>query len=307
MKENKDGIIIIVVIFIIVGLGWDSFKSGAPGNNFSQGTLGSSLGIEESDSKSTAERIQEAENTIEDIGKKIEESGRSSYYGKIYLSYPTALNDPDPSREYFTLTTNLSKGEYLDISGWYLKSPMTGNSATIGKAATLPFPYVKGSENIVLKQGDRAYIVKGFSPINTSFRTNKCTGYFGQNRTFSPYISTQCPSARDEDLPTFDTDWERDQVCRDYIDRLPRCTVPTNLNRLPDETREKLSSGCKTYLETKISYNTCVANYKYDTDFIGNEWYIYLERFGPLWRSRRDTIQLRDREGFVVAEVKITY
>lgn len=318
MGKNKDGIIILVVLFILVGLGWDTIREKADEGGNDGGLFGdSSVGNdylspqEQNEKKDVTEQIRDIQSGVDElekaVGKKIEEVNRSPYYGKIYMSYPAYLNDSDPSREYFTLTANLQKGEFADITGWYLISPITGNNATIDKATTMPFPYVRGNENIVLKQGDRAYVVKGFSPINTSFRTNKCTGYFAQNRAFYPYLSLQCPLARDEELPTFDTNWDRDQACRDYIDRILRCTVPTNLNRLPDNVKDNISSGCKVYLETKINYDVCVTNYKYDKDFAGNEWYVYLERFGPLWRSKRDTIQLRDREGLVVAEVKITY
>src|SRR3989344_521090 len=309
MKGNKDGIVIIVAIVIIMGLGWDNFKgsySGSGGGSFfgTSSINNSPQNYEEEKEASTAiEQIQNAEKTVEEIEKKVGELNRSPYYGKFYLYSPAGLGDPDPSKEYFTLNNNLQKNEYVDITGWYFKSTVTNNTAVIGKASTLPFPYIKGTENIVVKQGESIYIIKGFSPINTSFRTNKCTGYFAQDRTFYPYIGRQCPSADDVDLPTFSSDMDENDRCLDYIDRIQVCTEPRNLNKI----EPPLPSGCRIYLETKINYNSCVANYKYDSDFAGREWYIYLERFGPLWRNKRETIQLRDREGLLISEVKINY
>jgi hypothetical protein len=188
----------------------------------------------------------------------------------------------------------------VDITDWVIRSDRSGNNATIGRASITPLPYTRGGEdNIILHPGDRVYLVKGFSPIGISFRTNKCTGYFGENRTFYPYLSRQCPLPRNEDLPKFSNLLDRDDECRDLIERLPRCSVPTGLGRLPDT----VTSSCKAYLETKINYNVCVATHKGDTDFPGNEWYVYLNRFGPLWRDKRETIKLYDRLGLVVSEI----
>lgn len=313
-KNNKDGIVIILVLFIIVGLAWDPARKEMRSNSTSNEVFGdSSVGNNESESgqgiteEEVLSQIKESEQTVNQIQKDIEkqnlEKTRSIYYGKVTISRPAYLNDPDPSREYMTLSTSLDRGEKVDITGWVLKSDRSGNSATIGKASLLPFPYKKGEDNVILHQGDRIYLIKGFSPIGTSFRTNKCTGYFGQYNEFFPYIARNCPLPRDEDLPQFSNVLDRDDECKDLIERLPRCSVPTNTNRLPDT----VSSSCKTYLQTKINYNVCVSEHKGDTDFPGNEWYVYLNRFGPLWRDKRETIKLLDRVGKVVSETTYNY
>ena len=312
--KDKDGIIILIVIFIFVGFSWDSLKQEVRVNNANktrtnawENVFGnSSVGGDAVSEKDQVGQIKEIERKTKELEKKIAEAEaqrmRSPYYGKVLLSYIAYLNDPDPSREYLTLYTNLNKGEKIDITGWFLKSDRSGNSATIGRASVMPYPYVAGGDNVVLHQGDRVYLVKGFSPINISFRTNLCTGYFEENRTFYPSLSMQCPLARDEELPKFSNLLDREDECIEIIERIPRCTTIGNefIRDLPDT----VTSSCKTYLRTQINYNACIANHRSDIDFPGQEWYVYLNRFGPLWRSQRETIKLYDQLGLVVSTLK---
>ncbi|KKP80075.1 MAG: hypothetical protein UR80_C0039G0014, partial [Parcubacteria group bacterium GW2011_GWB1_35_5] len=65
---------------------------------------------------------------------------------------------------------------------------------------------------------------------------------------------------------------------------------------LPDT----ISLACKNYITTQINYNTCVATHLGDTDFPGNQYRIYLNKFGPLWRTTHDTINLYDENGLIV-------
>jgi hypothetical protein len=317
MGKNSDGIIIAVVLFLIVGLSWDQAKNAASGESASTSLFGeysesgSSIGGEPVTDEDIVEQIGKTSEAISkvqaDFEEEAEKKNRSIYYGKVLLSYPAYLNDPDPSMEYISITTYLNRGEKVNITGWVLKSDRSGNNATIGKASVLPYPYVKGKDDVILSSGDRAYIVKGFSPINTSFRTNKCTGYFNENRTFYPYLARECPLPRDEleneVLPQFSSVLDRDDECKDLINGLQRCSVPTGLSRLPDT----VTSSCKTFMQTQVNYNACVANHLGDTDFRGNEWFIYLERFGPLWRDKRETIKLYDRLGLLVHEISYGY
>lgn len=305
----KDEIIILIVLFIFIGFSWDSLKQEARVSNqsglFGNASLSDTSSVQtEITEEEAARQIKEIERKAKELEKKITEAEkeklRSPYYGKVSLSYISYLNDPDPSREYLTLYTNLNAGEKINITGWTLKSARSGNSATIGRASALPYPYTKNDSDVVLQQNHRVYLVKGFSPINISFRTNKCTGYFEQDRTFYPSLSLQCPSPRDEDLPQFSRLLDRDDECRELIERLSRCITPKfRWKDLPDT----ITSSCKTYIDTQINYNVCVANHLSDTDFPGADWYVYLNRFGPLWRDRRETIKLYDRSGLIVSEL----
>jgi hypothetical protein len=174
----------------------------------------------------------------------------------------------------------------------------------IGGASVLPKPFVQNNKDVVLSQGDIIYIIKGFSPIGISFRSNKCTGYFGENRNFYPYINRQCPLVKDEKLPRFSSNLDREDECLDIIEHISACTTPfahTNINNLPDT----VTNSCKDYLQTKVNYNTCVDLHYGDTDFPGKEWYLYLNIFGPLWRNKREHINLLDNQGLIVSSIDI--
>ena len=217
------------------------------------------------------------------------------------MSGISGLYGDDPNQEYISLYANLEKNEVVKITGWYLKSEVTGYYAVIGKASLLPFPFTKTDNDVVLGSGDRVYLTKGFSPIGISFRTNKCTGYFEENRTFVPGLSLDCPRPEGEKLPNFSNVYDRNDECLDIIESISRCTTISSqyIRDLPDT----VSESCKTYITTQINYNSCVAKHFGDTNFPGNEYRVFLNKFGPLWRQRYDKINLHDKNGLIVDSV----
>lgn len=277
MDDIKEPLIILLVLFIIIGFAYDPLKKANLNKSSSVGQTSSSIGTASqnptsqnsgySSNKSTEESINGAAQDIkilqENITKEIEASKRSPYYGKIRMSSISGLYQNDPNKEYLTLYTNIGKNETIKITGWYLKSEVTGYSAVIGKAALLPYPSTNTESDVILQQGDRVYLTKGFSPINISFRTNECTGYFDQYRIFYPSLSLQCPRPQDEKLPTFSNVYDRIDECVALLQRIPRCTIASSafIRDLPDT----VSPACKTYITTKINYNTCVALHFGDT------------------------------------------
>jgi hypothetical protein len=318
MGEDKDVILIMIGLFVLFGLAYGPIKNsvnnqtGQRQNIFgsslittpttSQGDTSNNAGNTNISQRDVAQNIQEIERSIEkieqDLEKKIEESKRSPYYGKIRMSNVVNLNNTDPNREYIRLSTYLGEKETLKVTGWYLKSEKTGNFATIGKATMLPFPFTKNDTDIILKSNDSLTINKGFSPIGVSFRTNICTGYFEENRTFTPSLPMQCPRPVDEDLPNFSSIPERDDECADIIKRIPICTTVGNefIRELPDT----VTNSCKAYLQTNINYNSCVAKHFGDTKFPGNEYRVYLNTFRQLWKKDREKINLHDENGLIV-------
>lgn len=304
MKESKEPILIILVLFILVGLAYGPAKHSSQTKNSGTQNISSSVGEGPaySPNKDVAEGIKKAEEEIkrleQNAEKKMEEAKRSPYYGKVRMSSISGVYTNDPNEEYIYLYTNLNSNEILNITGWYLKSEVTGYYAMIGKVALLPFPFTHTESDIILSQEDRVVLSKGFSPIGISFRTNKCTGYFEENRNFSPSLSLECPLPRDEKLPKFSSDYDRNDECIDIIERMPRCvTYGTEFTRdLPDT----VSESCKTYITTQINYNICVARHFGDTDFPGSEYRVFLNKFGPLWREKREKINLHDISGLIV-------
>lgn len=311
----KHPILIIIGLFILIGLSYGPLKKSASDRDFylnrnAQSSIGGTTRAPAgnpaySPNQDIAQSIREAERQAaqleKDIDKALAASRRSPYYGKVRLSNISGLKNSNPDKQYISLYTNLKAGETVRITGWYLRSELTGYQTVIGQAALLPFPFTQSLSDIVLQQGDRAYLTKGFSPIGISFRTNKCTGYFEENRTFTPSLSMQCPLPRNERLPLFSNILDRNEECLDIIRRLPRCRTVGNefVRDLPDT----VPSSCKTYMTTQINYNVCVANHLGDTDFPGNEYRVFFNKFGPLWRESHDTIHLYDENNLIVATI----
>lgn len=307
--KNKEPLLIVLILFILVGLFYSPLKkAGVNKKNESKVSAPSTIGtksqsVSYSPNKTIAENIKEVESKIKKLelgaNKETDETIRSPYYNKIRMSNISGLRGTDPNKEYISLSTNLEKNETIKITGWFLKSEVTGYYAMLGKVALLPFPFTKTESDIYLQYRDRAIITKGFSPIGISFRTNKCTGFFEENRNFTPSLPLQCPRPIDEDyLPKFSDVLDRNDECLNIIKRISRCTTKGNefVRDLPDT----VSSACKNYITTQINYNTCVARHFSDTDFPGKEYRIYLNKFGPLWRTTHDTINLHDENGLIV-------
>lgn len=313
MKDNKEGVLILLGLVIIFGLAFEPLKEASQRNKSSrserdEGGFFSSIG-ESDEVKSNSEptkTVKEIEKEIKEVSESLKEqqekSRRSPYYNKIRLSSIYGLGSPDPSQEYVRLSVYLEKNEQINITGWYLQSEVTNYYAVIGRASLLPFPFTRNDNDVVIKDGDSVIITKGFSPIGISFRTNKCTGYFEENRTFYPGLSKRCPRISEDDLPTFSSVYDRQEECVDLITSIPRCTTRGNeyLRDLPDT----VSSSCKNYIREQINYNACVAKHFGDTDFPGNEYRLYLGKFGPLWRNRSDKINLHDQNGLIVDTIE---
>lgn len=312
MKDNKEPLLILLVLFVLVGLAYGPIKEAnlnkkSAGNTTnSSSTIGKTNGnLGSSSNETVALEIKNTEAEIkklqQNLDKQTEKNKRSPYYGKIGMSGISGLSGNDPNREYMTLYTSLQKNETIKITGWYLKSEVTGYYVVIGGASLLPFPFTNTDSDIILQAGDRAYLTKGFSPIGISFRTNKCTGYFEENRTFTPGLSMQCPRAMDEKLPNFSSVYDRNDECLDIIRRVSTCATVNSkfIKDLPDT----VSADCKNYLTTQINYNTCVATHFSDTTFPGNEYRIYLNKFGSLWRPLHDKINLYDENGLIVSTI----
>jgi len=306
----KEPIVVVLALLVLVGLAYSPLKK-ANLNKSSSTNTSSSVGtatratnqnLGSSPNKEVAAEIKATEATIkkleESLSKKTKEARLSPYSTKISMSGISGRKQTDPNREYMTITTRLGTKETVKITGWYLKSEVTGYYAVIGKASVLPFPFTRAEDDVVLQQKDKVILTKGFSPIGISFRTNKCTGYFEENRTFTPSLSLKCPLAKDENLPTFSSVYDRNDECVRIIGRISRCTTKDSefMRDLPDT----VSSSCKTYINTQVNYNACVAKHFSDTDFPGNEYRLYLNKFGPLWRTTHDTINLHDENGLIV-------
>ena len=73
--------------------------------------------------------------------------------------------------------------------------------------------------------------------------------------------------------------------------KVPPTTVPTRL---------RSDGSCQAFIFSRINYNQCVANYRNDRDFLQGDWHLYLDRTTRLWKSKREVIQLLDKNGKII-------
>jgi hypothetical protein len=218
---------------------------------------------------------------------------QSPYAGKISFSYRNLSWDINhPEQEYLTLIANSQNTSKIDITGWTLTSLSTGHTATLGGAVTLPFDLSNNTESdLTMRPDDQVQVITGLSPINYSFLVNKCSEYFQQYNTFSVNFGGNCPSIMDESFPSPPN--ALDDACYNYLPSVPSCRVITNF---PSD----ISYQCQQFVTDHQSYNMCVQNHKSDSDFYSHTWLLYLKRTQSLWKSQRETIELRDQNDKLV-------
>jgi len=252
-------------------------------------------------SRDIEREIKKAEaevKAIQDEIERIETYGENSpYRGMVVLkkrSYRSTRDDVDRQYAHIVATKNALSG--ITVSNWKIVSGVTGQSARIGEAEPL---FIPGEEEtdlpITLYAGDEVIVTTGRSPIGSSFRVNKCTGYFTQFQKFYPSISKKCPDPEDEILDyTKDTSIFIDNACMDFVERISKCTV--QVKPIPIS----LSFACHEAIFEEINYNECVLKHKNDSDFYQDSWRVYLKRDSGLWRSERELIMLLDENGKTV-------
>lgn len=218
----------------------------------------------------------------------------SPHHGTVDLrSSVSNASSTNANREYVQLTVGKTSSSVV-ITGWQLVSEITGNYGVIPYGTPLPvLGVVNQLEPIILTSGMRATITTGRSPIGTSFRENKCTGYLNTHQQFAPALAKDCPAPIDELASFYGTYYIRDLDCVDYVKTLSRCETVLYAPR-------SLSNSCRSFVTQRFTYNGCVAAHKNDPDFAGTHWRIYLGLKESLWRSRTELIKLWDRDRLTV-------
>jgi hypothetical protein len=278
------------------------------------------------DDSQSSQSNNQLDDSEEDSGEENqqEDSNKSIWSGKITLNSGNARYEDDPQDEYIGLYTNLSEDEEVNITGWFLTNNK-GNKLiqvsydSINKGVTDIVYIPRGTnlprsdrtsfqEDIVLGKSDRVYIVTGKSPdtypvlLNTSFRTNICTGYFSDTEDFSPYLSGNCPNPDDEVGAT-----SLDDNCSLFVRGISSCT-DMSLNSNQTEAFFKLSNQCRSYIQEHFSYRGCLIYHGQDENFGQNEWRIYLERpTKELWSEVNEVITLYDKEGKIIDEIRFGF
>lgn len=220
-------------------------------------------------------------------------STTSPYKSKIDLNNNNA-RETDVKKENLIITVIGQEEKGILITGWKLKNSK-GEEFKIGKGTNLVFSFqVNQQEDIILNRSERVYIITGRSPVGTSFKVNKCTGYFQQFQEFIPSLNNDCPRPKDENITKLAG---LNDVCLDYIETLSACRIPLK------EKPFNLDNKCLNFIEENVNYNACVRDHKLDKDFYKDTWMIYLNRDVEIWKNKRETITLYDQDGNFVDSV----
>src|SRR3989344_76128 len=133
---------------------------------------------------------------------KVQSSSSQSSVRPDFATLKTRrAKETNPDEEYLEIKADKKNKSPMKITGWKLKGK-TGFDILIGKGASYIYASIASQpqEDIYLKPGEKAFIITGKSPLGTSFKLNKCTGYFKQFHKFTPELSTKCPLLKDDDL-----------------------------------------------------------------------------------------------------------
>lgn len=219
--------------------------------------------------------------------------GTPSPYTKEISLY-SHVSGASTTKEYLQLSLSRNATAPVRITGWWFESQITGKSAAIPGGTLVPTTNaVNQKTSITLSPGEKAYIHTGGSPLGTSFRENKCTGYLNEFQDFTPRLSRSCPRALEELQNYYGPYYMRDISCVDRMKKIGACTAEL----FPSS---KLSRTCRDFARQYLNYNGCVAAHKNDPDFAGKTWHIYLGYSKPLWRGRNEVIKLLDINGKTV-------
>ena len=300
--KGDDWMGVLVIGGIIVAALFGGIKGG------SSGSSGGLFDIQNSNPtpstpQSQAEieyKIRETQYQVENLKRQVQaeedKKNNSQYFGLVKLGFVNRTTNP--SQEYITMQASFSAGTPILVTGWTVKSLATNVSMTIPKGAYLFFTgMVNAEQDIYLEKGETLYLISGVSPVGASFKSNKCSGYLNQFQTFAPYLNSNCPLPRNENLTSIPRTVNND-ACFDYIDRFPMCRIQTE--SLPINW----SYECNNFIYNKINYPSCVETHKNDKDFYGAEWRVYLRRTESIWKTSREEIVLYDNVGKVVDTLK---
>lgn len=325
-RDAKSDLLWVIGMVALLAIAW--FATGGPGRPAAEGgpfirpPEGTTLGDTYGDLGNGSLRT----NTADDLDQFTATAVKSPYYGQVRLGKGTAQSAERPNDEYVTIE-NRSKGA-VTISGWSLKNgdderphlTWSGNYINV-KARWVVIPNGQiilnpalptNLTSITLATGEQAVITTGRIirsrpiAIDSSFKTNICTGYLADlpGYEFEPSLPRKCPAPRDEpgvnSLP---------EDCYDYVRRLSRCHAPefdeSRDNGLTIDGRAtEMRSVCRNYIKEHFSYEGCLKYHLGDANFLGDKWRVFL-RTGELWRESRESITLYDNAGRLVD--RITY
>ncbi|MBN2197718.1 hypothetical protein JW698_00760 [Candidatus Wolfebacteria bacterium] len=215
----------------------------------------------------------------------------SPYFQKINISSVTASSFYSIYPTQLRIYSNLSKDEKVNITGWKIKS--NKGEFNIPQAVNVyePSGLITPSD-IIISGNSSILILEGKSPIKKSFRLNKCIGYLANTYDFNPSLPQNCPSISRSEIVHLSGQ------CQSYINSLWGCKVPeiSFYNSLPGTDE---GNACRAFLST-INHGSCFQKYHLDSDFLLNEWRLWVDRIKL--DSQHDRLLIFDEKGLLVDE-----
>ena len=214
----------------------------------------------------------------------------SPYFEKVKVS--SAKIETSSSPALITLTTNLKNDEKINITGWSIEGK---NGKIIIPQGVEKYCYCYDSspnEDIFVERGNRIYLSSSYNPFRKdgNFRSNKCLGYLINSPNFPISISKNCPKPTKEEISHLNP------CCQQFILRLRPCELPDYSKNI-DVRGDK---QCIEYINENLNNAGCFKNYSQDSNFLGNDWYIYLNDKDVLADNCYDTLYLRDKNGLLI-------
>lgn len=290
-----------------MGGGWDRIKADAPSYQNPIGDFWRS------------QKGKTSDYSIESMAPAVPQIKQETISGKPSIAKQAEaakyFGDPSPKRgqvtiqsshiytsgvrkvenESITIKSSPSNTAPVNITGWSIASAVSGKRKIIPPGTrTYKLGAVPEIEEVNLSPGNFAIINSGHSPVGVSFQTNICSGYLTQFQSFSPNLTNSCPSPSSELPNTLENLQTYGAECIDFVAGLPSCTY--HIGSLP----ENINASCKSFVTNALSYNSCVDRYRWQSDFFGNKWRIYLENDDILWNPLHDVIRLLDESGRTV-------
>ncbi len=290
-------LVLVASIVLVLGVLWiltgGSDQGTEQRNVFSTNSV--FIPIERDPTDTRRDVDQEYERIAEEYGRTRDFGETSPYWGLVTIEeFSNGPQQTTPQDEYVILKASSNLDESLTLTGWALQSMISNEVVTLPKATKISTSgNINIEQPIMISPEDIVYVRTGHSPVGHSFQVNTCSGYFEQFQDFTPPLSKQCPSPKNELKFAQSDPFRFGDACLTYIENLSRCSMP--LEALPIG----FSDSCTIFITEEINYASCVKNHRDDSNFFKPEWRVYLKRNEEIW-STRDIIRLLDSNGKTV-------
>jgi hypothetical protein len=210
----------------------------------------------------------------------------SPYFQKLDISSLSTQDQNQPSL--ITINSSLNTEEQINITGWSIENVRDKIIFPKGIEKYNPDSNYTPKDNVIIRQGDTIYISSAQTPIGPTqiFKINKCFGYLNDLYTFPISVYRNCPSVDQKDISHLS------DCCQEYILSAPTCDIQKDVYKVEE-------SDCKTYIANNFSYQGCFIKHSQDSDFLDNQWQVYLNRNLAI-TGECNTIYLRDQNGLFV-------